>query len=102
MPYYSASFHHNSDLSKAEKEAEKVMEELSIKFKHQYSYPDGSCFKWIDSDVLVRDLENMLNTRLTHSKVELHVDDPNRKPWKVHRVGDRYVQYQTLEEYMKG
>ena len=121
--YYSVSFNYPGPFSNhcedeaseasfaAEKKVEQALKAADITFKHQYSYPDGSLYKWISSHLSIDTLKDKIEKALAVQEVQdgdvnvslnyLYVDDPASDPYKHKKVKGKYVSCKTLAEYME-
>jgi len=91
----------NKRLHSAEEYVEEQLRNHDIKFRHAYSWPDGSLYKYIQSDLELSALREQLLKFLGVGEVrlcQLDVTDPQEKPWKYNRRTRQ--EYATLEEYM--
>lgn len=117
--YYSVSFSYprpgrynninydnatDSDENKALNDANKIVEStlaiLGINHRHYYSWPDGTLIKWIESDMELIPLREMLNrTFCNDTRINfIETSNPNLNPYKYsHKLGREFY---SLHEYM--
>lgn len=75
-------------------------------WRHEYSWPDGSIFKWIETDIdmdrLRADLDALFKTIEHYVEVIVTVSDPKEYPYKFRRdkKTGKFEEVKTLEEYM--
>lgn len=88
-----------------EAQVEKTLDESGLVWRHAYSWPDGSCYKWVKSDMDVGKLyPKMLETFAPIEgfvDVSITEDDPLSDPYKMKRVGEQFVDVKTLQEYFE-
>jgi len=112
MPFYSVSFgyggpktnfpHENedgsmSDASKvcfaADDVCEKLGKKLGLNLLHQYSFPDGSLYKYVKDERTAAEVKALLSSALPEWMLVHSVDEipPNTDPWK--------AGFKTVEAY---
>lgn len=70
----------------AEKAVEKLFETLKIDFLHEYSWPDGSLYKYVRTELDSETLKSKLCSQLSNypELVSIYINEvnPNTNPWK--------------------
>lgn len=85
-------------LVKYEKLVEDTLAQAGVKFKHSYCWPDGSLYKFIETELEEKDLYTALSKLFENTRVyisaKMFKKEPSDDP---HKCG-----YSTLHNYMQG
>lgn len=102
ITYYIDEDKANKQLVSAERIVEKLLKEAGITFKHAYSYPDGSLYKYIKTDLdegqLRQTLERIFQGAEVHVN-QIYKSCPMENPYKFRKVDEKCVEVKTLMEY---
>lgn len=79
---------------------ESILANSGVEFLHEYSWPDGSCYKYVRSELTPEQLKKHLNLHFipsTYSVGSVNKISENQKPYKANP--STYKEFSSLKEY---
>lgn len=106
---FNVQFHQDEELEDkllqaAEAVVERTLKALGLNYKHAYSFPDGSLYKYVKSDLGHTELCQLVIDALAGSDVCVSTvfdELPESNPHKLVRRNGEWVEFKTLEEYFE-